>query len=107
MTGSDYHAAGCALLFHGERNRRCGRDITGQLDRNAACGNYFGCQTRCTLRGKPRVVADDDPSPAIFILQNVGSNGPGHATYIVEGEIVGDNAAPTVGSEFDFSHKSW
>ena len=52
-------------------------------------------------RKKTSVVADDDAASGIFMPQNVGRNPARHATNIVEGEIVGDNAAPAVGAKFD------
>ena len=40
------------------------------------------------------------------MLQNVGSNRARHAAHVVKGEIVSDDASPTVGAEFDRSHWS-
>ena len=53
-------------------------------------------------RSETGVVANDQALARVFMLEDVGGDGGRHAAHIVEGEVIGDNAAPTVGAEFDF-----
>ena len=59
--------------------------------------------SRSLPRGEARVVADDQALAGVLVLVNVVRHGVAHAAHVVEGEVVGDDAAPAVGAEFDWS----
>src|SRR5208283_3624221 len=40
----------------------------------------------------------------IFMLEDVAGDCARHAAHVVEGKVVGDKAAPAVGTEFDLGH---
>ena len=53
------------------------------------------------LGGKARVVADQDAALGLFRANDVARDGVRHFANVFEGEILGDDAAPAVGAEFD------
>ena len=103
VAGSDYHSACCVLLLNGKGNRRSWRVVAGQRNRNPGCANHFPCHMRSKFRSEASVIADDNALPGIFVLEDVGGDCTCDAANIVEGEVVGDHATPTIGSEFDLS----
>ena len=44
------------------------------------------------------------PCVGIFVLEHVAGDCARHTAHIIEGKVVGDQAAPAVGSEFDVGH---
>ena len=50
---------------------------------------------------KARVIADHQPFADVLVLVHVVGNRIAHPANIVEGVVVGDDASPTIGSEFD------
>ena len=70
-------------------------------DGNSGVGDYFGDGARDAVGEEARVVADNDSARGIFMFQNVAGDGSRNAANVVESEVVGDQAAPTVGAEFD------
>src|SRR5262249_50725506 len=85
----------------GKRGR--GRVVIGQLDRDSSSGDDLGRGLGKTTRAKTRVVPDDHAVSGLFVLQNVGGNGPSHAPDIFKGVIVGNHAAPAVGAKLYLS----
>ena len=107
VAGGDHHSARSALVFHRIGHGRGGRVIVGQLHRNACGGNHLRSHLRRALRGEARVIADDYSALRVLVFQYVGSDRARDPAHVVEREVVGDDAAPAVGSEFDFlSHGS-
>ena len=101
VRGGDHDAAGGAALAHREAERRRGRDGVGQFDANARGRNDFGAGACKCLRAEARVVADADSLVRIFLRVNVGGDGLGGDAHVRESKVVGDDAAPSVGAEFD------
>ncbi len=106
VAGSDHDAAGRAEFLYVVRNGWSGHVVVGQQHGDAGVGEHLGNGAGSAVGGEARVVADDDAAAGVFILENVGGDGARDATHVVEGEIVGDEAAPAVGAEFDFRHGS-
>jgi hypothetical protein len=102
VAGGDHHAAGRAQIFYrvGKGGRGC--VVVGELDRNAGPGDDLRRSLGKAARAKARVIADDDPVLRVFILQHIGRDGPSHAADVLEGIVVGDHAAPAIGTELDF-----
>src|SRR5208337_4782682 len=91
---------------HAETQGRCGRDGIGQHDGNAGGRDNFGAGVGKSLRAEPRVVADANALRGIFLRRSyagmdVRRDGLGSGAHVSESEVVGDNAAPAVGAEFD------
>ena len=78
-----------------------GRVVVRQAHRNAGAGEDFGDDLRRALRDEARVVADNQAFAGVFVLVNVVRHRIADAAYVVEGEVVGDDAAPTVGAKLD------
>src|SRR4029077_3660644 len=56
------------------------------------------------------VIADENAASRVFMFQHIRRDSPRHASDIVKSEVVGNDAAPAVGAEFDhravFSRRS-
>ena len=99
---SDHDAAGGAALAHAKAQRGGGRDGVGEHDGNAGGGDDFSAGAGKCFRAEARVVADAEALGGIFLCcVNVGGDGFGGGAHVGEGEVVGDDAAPAVGAEFD------
>ncbi len=101
MAGGDHHAAGGAQVLHRIRERRRGRVVVGEPYGDARGGENFGDDLGRALRGKARVVADDQAFARVLMLVDVDGHRVANAPHVVEGEIVGDDAAPSVRSELN------
>jgi hypothetical protein len=101
----DHDPASGSGLFDGERNGRSGRVIVGKTHGNARGGENLSGDACAILRGKASVIADNDAVLRVLVLKNVRGDRAGDAAHVVEGEVVGDNAAPSVGAEFDGHNK--
>ena len=106
VRGGDHDAAGCAALAHAAAERRRGRDGVGEQDGNAGGRDDFSAGAGKILRAEARVVADAEAFGRIFLGRafagvDVGGDGLSGGADIREGEVVGDEAAPAVGAEFD------
>src|SRR5262249_35737892 len=104
VAGGNHDAASGAQIFYGVGERRCRRIVVGQLDWDSGARDDLRRRLSKPAGAETGVVAYDDSATRIFIFQDVRSNGASHAAHVLEGEIVGDNAAPTVGSKFNFVH---
>ena len=89
-------------MLHGIRNGWSRGVVVGQFDRNAGFGEHFCDDLRGAGRGEPGVVSDDDAALRILVLQHIAGNRPRDTADVVKGEVVGDEAAPAIGPEFDF-----
>ena len=64
-------------------------------------GQNFGDDLGRALRGEARVVAYDQTFAGVLVLVDVSCHRVADAANVVEGEVVGNDAAPSVGSELD------
>src|SRR5580698_806210 len=76
------------------------------MDGNAGGGDDFGAGAGKGFGAEAGVVADADAFGGVFVLGagagvEIGGYGLGGDADIGEGEVVGDEAAPAVGAEFD------
>ncbi len=76
------------------------------MDGNAGGGDNFSAGAGKGFRAEARVVADAEAFGGIFLAEpllgvDVGGDGFGGGADVGEGEVVGDDAAPAVGAEFD------
>src|SRR5581483_3323272 len=101
VAGSDGDAAGSADMLDRIRNRRSRNGVVRQANGNTGLRNHLREGLGKAARSKTGVVADDDPASWIFILENVRGDGARHPAHVFESEVVGDDAAPSVGSELD------
>ena len=53
------------------------------------------------FRSEAGVVADAEAFGGIFLLVHIGGNGFGGDAHVGKGEVVGDDAAPSVGAKLD------
>src|SRR5208337_1377719 len=85
---------------------RRGHVVVGQQHGNARVGEDFSDDASGAVGQKARVVSNNnaDTEGGSFVLEDVDGDGSRHATYVVEGEVVGDQASPAVGTEFDLGH---
>ena len=75
--------------------------IVGQFHWDAGRGDDFGSRLRRPLRSKPRVIADKHSALGLLVFQYIGSDCASNPPYIVKCKVVGNDPAPTVGSELD------
>ena len=61
----------------------------------------FGAGPRKRLRPEARVIADAKPLCRILLRVNISSNRRSGRAHIGKGKVVGDNAAPAVGTKLD------
>ena len=88
-------------LAHAETQRRRGRDVVGEADRDAGGGDNLGAGARKGLGAEAGVVADAEALGRVFFGVHVGGDGFGGGADIGKSEVVGDDAAPAVGTELD------
>ncbi len=105
MAGGDHHSARGAEVLYRIGKRGGGSVIVGQKNVDAGSGQGLRNSFREIARLEARVIADNQTFAYVFMLMDVVGDGVADATHILEGVVVGDNAAPTVGSEFDLGHK--
>ena len=101
VAGGDHHAAGRAQVLHCIRQSRRRREVVGETHVNARAREHLGDDLRRSLRSEARIVAYDQAFAGVFVLVDVDRHGVAYAPHVVEGEIVGDDAAPTVGPKLD------
>ena len=104
VTGSDHDAARRTEFLDVVRNGGSGCVVVGKKHRNAGASKHLCDHAGETVGSKARVIADDDASRCIFMLEDVSCDRACDPPYVVESEVVGNEAAPAVGAEFDFSH---
>ena len=75
--------------------------IVGQEYRDTCLGENLSGDASRGFRSEAGVVADDHSTFRILMLQYIGSDSTDNAAYILESKIIGDDRAPTVGTEFD------
>ena len=78
-----------------------GNRIFGEPYRDARLGNRLRRHARGLLGEKASVISDENAMGGIFMPQHVSGNPARHAAHIIEGKIVGDEAAPAVSAKFD------
>ena len=101
----DHDAARCAQLLDVVGNRGRGHVVVGQQHGNTCVSDPLSGGTSSAVRQETRVIADNHAASGIFVLEDVAGNRASHAAHVVESEIVGNEAAPTVGTEFDLGHE--
>ncbi len=106
VTGGDHHPPGGTLGFYRQRNRRGGNGISCKSNGNSRPSNGLSRHPRGVLGEKAGVIADEEAMRGVLMPQNVRSNPARHAAYIVKSKIVGNDAAPAVGAEFDHKQSS-
>src|ERR1035437_3200600 len=104
MAGGNHDTARSAELLDVVGNRGRGHVVVGQHHRNPCGGDDLGNGTSGVAGQEARVIANNDAALGIFVLEDVTGNRSGHAAHVVKGEIVGNKAAPAVGTEFDLGH---
>jgi hypothetical protein len=105
VAGSDDEAAGGFALADEQRDRGSGAGLVGEPDGSAGGADRLrdGC---CDCVGAETVVvADEDAFSRVFTANDVTRDGVRDDARVCVGEIVGDDAAPTVGAKFNRSHK--
>src|ERR1019366_10133968 len=70
------------------------------LFRSTCGGNHLGARAREGFGSEAGVVADADAFAWVFMGMHVSGNGLGDDAHIGKGEIVCDDGAPAVGTEF-------
>src|ERR1700684_4370911 len=105
VAGGDDEAAGGFALTNEERDRGSGARLVGEPDGRAGGADRFGDSGGDRVGGEAVVVADDHAFAGVFTADDVASDGVRDDARVRVSEIVGDDAAPTVGAEFDPSHK--
>ena len=108
VAGGDHHSAGGAQVLHRVRESGRGCVIVGDFYRNSSGRKDFRRGLGKPARAKTRIIANHQAAGGVLILQNISSNGPGHAAHVLKGVIVGNNSAPAIGAKFDLvsSHLS-
>ena len=101
MARRDHYPAGRAQVLHCIRQSRRRREVVRQAHVDARAREYLGDYLRRPLGSEARIVAHHQAFAGVFVLVNVDRHGVAYAPHVVEGEIVGDDAAPTVGSKLD------
>src|ERR1700687_1158053 len=96
----DHDSARCAQLLDVVGNRWRGHVVVGQQHGNPCGGDDLGNGTGSVIGQEARVIADNDAASGVFVLENVAGNRPGNAAHVLKRKIVGNQAAPAVGSEF-------
>src|ERR1035437_129794 len=104
MAGGNHDTARSAELLDVVGNRGRGHVVVGQHHRNPCGGDDLGNGTSGVAGQEARVIANNDAALGIFVLEDVTGNRSGHAAHVVKSEIVGNKAAPAVGTEFDLGH---
>ena len=84
-----------------ERGRRS--VVVGEIHDDARLRQHFGNRLGKVSRAEAGVVADDQALLRFVVRVNVVSDGVSHAANVFERVVVGDDAAPSVSSELDFS----
>src|SRR4029077_18996582 len=87
-------------------NRGSRHVVVGQQHGNACGGDDFGDGASDAVGQKTRVVANNNATSGVFVLEDIACDCAGNAAHVLESEVVGDKAAPTVGTEFDLCHGS-
>src|ERR1700678_1161069 len=103
MARRNHHAASGTELLYRKGNRWRRRIVVRQLHWNAGPGQNFRHDSRGLWRHKASIVTDDYSTAGVFVLENISRNRTRNSPHVVKGEIVGDDASPTVGTEFDGS----
>src|SRR5450759_39379 len=104
MAGGDHDAARCAQFLDVVGNRGRRHVVVRQQHRNPRGGNDLGNGARGMARQEARVVADNDAALCFFVLEHVAGNRSRNAAHVMESDIVGNKAAPAVGTELDVGH---
>ena len=104
MAGGDDEAAGGVALADEKRNCGSGARLVGEPDGRAGGADDFGDGGSDAIGSEAVIVADQDALARVFAADDVASDGVGDDARVREGEILGDDAAPAVGSEANRSH---
>ncbi len=102
MARGDHDAAGRAQVLHRVGESRSRGVIVGKTNRDTCARQHFGDGFGEIARGKARVVPHQQALADVLMLVRVVGDGIADAAHILEGVIVGDDAAPAIGAEFDF-----
>ncbi len=103
MAGGDHDAAGVFALADSEGEGGRGGDFVGEGDGDAGVAEDFSDDLGEGARAEAGVIGDGDAGRGVFLLEDVVRDGGGGDADVGEGEVVGDDAAPAVGAEFDDS----
>src|SRR5262249_23768526 len=101
VRGGDHDAAGGAALADSEAQCRSRGDVVCERYVDSGGGDDLGARAREGFRSKAGVVADADAFCRIFLGVNVGGDCPCRGAHVGECEVVGDDAAPAIGSKLD------
>ena len=102
-----YHdAAGGFASANSETERRSGRDVVGKRHGDAGCRDNFSAGVGKGFRPEAGVVADAKAFGGVFVRSvfagvNVGCHGLCGNADVGKGEVVGDDAAPAIGTKLD------
>jgi len=105
VTRGNDEAAGGFALTNEQRDCGSGAGFVGEPDGRAGGANGFGDGGGDGVGTETVVVADEHAFASVFAADDVAGDGVRHDARVRVGEIVGDDAAPAVGTEFDRSHK--
>ena len=89
-------------MLDGIRESRRGRVVVGQQNVDARGGKYLSDCGGKGARGEARVISNSEAFLRIFAFDYVVGDSTGGAPNILKGEIIGNNAAPSVGAKFDW-----
>src|SRR5262249_47759418 len=105
MAGGNHHAAGEAAVLDGIGERWSGRVVVGQQHVDPGRRDHFADGSGEGARGEAGVISDGDAFFGIFTLDYIVGDSTGSAANILKGEIVGNNAAPSIGAELYWFHQ--
>src|SRR4029077_142655 len=107
VAGGNHHSTCRALLFYGQRDGGRRRVVVRELYWDTCIRDDFCHQAGKSRRPEARVITDYYALTGVFVLEHVRSDRTRHSAYVLKGVIIGDDAAPTVGTELDLGHKSF
>ena len=85
------------------RKRYCGSGdvIVREDDVDAMCGDGLSRDLRESRRSETRVIPNDEALFRLLMFQHVRGDRGRDQTHVLIGEIVGNDAAPSVSAELD------
>ena len=107
MAGSHHHSTCRALLFYRQRDGGRRRVVVRELYWDTCIRDDLCDQAGKSRRPEARVITNRYALTGVFVLEHVRSDRARHSAYVLKGVIIGDDAAPTVGTELDLGHKSF
>src|SRR5258706_14755556 len=102
--GSNHAAARRAKFLDVVRNRGSRSVGVSEQHRNSCASKHLRNHPSGAIGSEARIVADDDAARVVFILEDVASDRARNAPDIIESKVVGNEAAPAVGAEFNLCH---